>query len=321
LSETTFEEKAEELGSGRGLTGTTLGMFVPVAAIWLIAMLFAVAPIGALLGAIGGNVNAGIWTAWVAWTLGAGLVFLKPVEDRLGESLFGLRAPMASEAERLQPLWDDICKQAAIDPGHYSLRVEDSAALNAYAVAAHTVSVTRRAMELPDEMLQGILAHELGHHRDLHPVTSLLSWWFLLPVGLLDWCLRVIVRATAFVLSFFQGWLILLLWAVVLALLAARFLFFIPVRAAQFFALTLGRAAEYAADRRAVEMGYGPGLLQALLLFVEQGFGDGRPTGFARLFDTHPPLPKRVLAIEKRLAEGVEGQLPAPGESAATEAG
>lgn len=72
----------------------------------------------------------------------------------------------------------------------------------------------------------------------------------------------------------------------------------------------MGRSAEYAADRHAVDMGYGPGLLQALTWFIDQGFDDARPTGLARIYNTHPPLPKRVAAIEKRLEEGQATVLP-----------
>jgi Zn-dependent protease with chaperone function len=307
--ETTLEAKAEELGSGRTLTATTLGMFGPVLAIWLIAMIFALAPIGALLGSLVGNANMGIWVTWVGWTLGAGLVFLRPVENRLGEFLFDLRPLMATESTRLAPLWREVCADARVDPAHYSLRIEDADALNAYAAAGHLVTVTRGAMALPDDMLKGVLAHELGHHRDLHPVASILSWWFLLPIGLLDWCLRLVVRVTSFVLSLFEGWLILILAIVVLCLMAMRFLLFIPIRAADFFTLALGRAAEFAADRHAVDAGYAQGLLKALHLFLEAGFDDNRPAGFARLYATHPPLRKRVVAIEKRMEERGEDPL------------
>lgn len=285
-------------------------MFVPLLAIWAIAAIFALAPIGALFGVLVGDANAGVWLAIVAWTAGAGLAFWHPVEDRLGSLVFGLREPTAIEIERLSPLWDRLCTGAKINPDRYTLRIEDNPGVNAYAAAGHLVSVTRGAMELPDAMLTGILAHELGHHRDLHPVTSLLTWWFMLPVSLLDWCLRIVVNMTGFVLSFFRGWLIVVLWIAVLSLIVLRFLFFIPVRGAQFFALAVGRSAEYAADRHAVGMGYGPGLREALQLFLDSGGDDNLPTGLGRLYNTHPPLHKRILALDRQLAE--RGQVTPP---------
>lgn len=301
--ESKFDERAEEFGSGRGLTGTTIWMFVPVLAIWAIAAIFALTPIGALLGVLIGDPTAGIWLVIALWTAGAALTFWRPVEDRLGSLVFGLREPTATELERLRPLWDQICAAAKIDPEHYILRIEESNSVNAYAAAGRLVAVTRGGMELSDRMLLGILAHELGHHRDLHPVAGMLTWWFMLPIGFLDWCLRIVVNTTSVVLSLFRGWLILVLWIVVLSLIALRFLFFIPVRAAQFFALALGRAAEYAADRHAVDMGYGVGQREALQLFLDSGFDEMRPSGLGRLYNTHPPLHKRILALDKRLAE------------------
>lgn len=301
--ESRLEDRGEELGSGRGLTMTTIGMFVPVLAIWLISSLFALLPIGLLLGAIAGDANAGAYVCWLGWTFGAALVFLKPVEERLGQLIFGVREPMAAESETLRPLWNEVCESAKIDPTHYVLRIEDSRSPNAQAAAGHLVAVTHGAMALPRNMLQGILAHELGHHRDLHPVAALLTWWFLLPIGLLDWCLRLVVRITAFILEIFEGWLILIIAVLLLFLLAARFFFFIPVKLAEFFALIMGRAGEYRADRHAVDMGYGPGLLSALRLFFNEGFDEGRPGGIAGLYNTHPPLHKRIIAIEKQLDE------------------
>ena len=299
---TGLEDRAEELGSGRGLTGLTIGMFVPVTAIWLISAVFALVPIGALFGVLIGNTSTGIAIVCIGWTFGAGLAFIRPVEEWLGRAIFGLRPPTPYEIEALQPLWNVVCEEAAIDPSRYILRIENSPHPNALASAGRLVAVTNGAIEqLPADMLQGILAHELGHHRDLHPVAALLTWWYLLPIGLLDWCLRVVVRISAFILSFFRGWLIVLLLFALLVLLLARFLFFIPVKTAYLFGLMMGRASEYRADRYATDSGYGPGLMRALRLFLDRGLDDDLPRGIARLYNSHPPLKKRIRAIEKRM--------------------
>lgn len=316
--ESRFEERAEELGSGRGLTGTTAWMFVPVLAIWAIAAISTLTPIGALVGVLIGDPTAGIWLVIVLWTAGSALTFWRPIEDRLGSLVFGLREPTATELERLRPLWEQICARAKVDPDRYTLRIEESHSVNAYAAAGRLVAVTRGGLELSDEMLLGILAHELGHHRDLHPVASLLTWWFMLPIGFLDWCLRIVVNTTGFVLSFFRGWLILVLWIAVLSLIVMRFLFLIPIRAAQFFALALGRAAEYAADRHAVDVGYGVEQRDALQLFLNSGFDEMRPSGLGSLYNTHPPLHKRILALDQRLAE--QEQVASPGVATAESA-
>jgi STE24 endopeptidase len=302
-SESQLEDRVEEFGSGRGLTAMTVGMFIPVVVIWLISLVFALLPIGALLGVLIGNTDAGIAIACIGWTFGAGLAFFRPVEERLGKLLFGLRQPTPLEMKALRPLWDAICEEAAIDPRRYILKIENSSYPNALAAAGRLVAVTDGAMELPADMLQGILAHELGHHRDLHPIASLLTWWYLLPIGLLDWCLRIVVRISAFILGFFRGWLIFVLSIVLLALLLVRFLFFIPVKATRVLGLMMGRAGEYRADRHATDSGYGPGLVRALQFFLNRGFDDDLPRGFARLYNSHPPLQKRILAIERRMED------------------
>jgi Zn-dependent protease with chaperone function len=298
---TGLEDRAEELGSGRGLTGLAIGMFVPVTAIWLISLI-ALFPIGVLFGVVIGSTNTGVAIVCIGWTLGAGLAFIRPVEEWLGRAIFELRSPTPYEIETLQPLWNAVCEETEVDPSRYILKVENSPHPNALAAAGRLVAVTNGAIEqLPADMLQGILAHELGHHRDLHPVAALLTWWYLLPIGLLDWCLRVVVRTSAFILSFFRGWLILLLLFALLMLLLVRFLFFIPVKTAYLIGLMMGRASEYRADRYATESGYGPGLLRALQLFLGRGLDEDLPRGIARLYNSHPPLKKRIRAIEKRL--------------------
>src|SRR4029450_11150703 len=58
------------------------------------------------------------------------------------------------------------------------------------------VLVTPTALELPDDLLEAVLAHELGHHRHLHPVAIILGWWYLLPFEAGDRLVRAIRRTT-----------------------------------------------------------------------------------------------------------------------------
>jgi STE24 endopeptidase len=309
-SESPFEDRAEELGSGRGFSGLTIGMLIPVVAIWLVSLLCLV-PVGALFGVLVGNSDTGVVVVCIGWTLGAGLVFIRPVEERLGNALFRLRPPTAHETKMLQPLWSAVCKEAAVDPNRYILKVENSRHPNSQAAAGRIVAVTTGALEqLPADMLQGILAHELGHHRDMRPIIALLTWWYLLPILFLDWCLRIVVQTSTAISDSFTGWLTLISSLALLGLLLARFLFLIPVRIAHVFGMVMARASEYRADRYAAESGHGPGLVHALELFLTWGFDDDRPVGIDRLYNTHPPLQKRIRALERRMEKLGSGRQP-----------
>jgi Zn-dependent protease with chaperone function len=59
----------------------------------------------------------------------------------------------------------------------------------------------------------------------------------------------------------------------------------------------LSRAGEYAADRHAVELGYGPGLVRVLELFVVAERSARRPRGLAALLRSHPSCEARILAV------------------------
>ena len=59
------------------------------------------------------------------------------------------------------------------------------------------------------------------------------------------------------------------------------------------------RAGEHAADRHAAELGYGPGLVQVLLLFQQAEFAAPRPRGMAALLRTHPTSQARIDAIRR----------------------
>ena len=60
----------------------------------------------------------------------------------------------------------------------------------------------------------------------------------------------------------------------------------------------VGRGAEFQADRRVTQMGFGPHLAAALRRFVASGLAE-RPTRWQdRMFASHPPARTRVARID-----------------------
>jgi Zn-dependent protease with chaperone function len=183
------------------------------------------------------------------------------------------------------------------------------------------------ALELPDDMLEAVLAHEVGHHRHLHPLAIILGWWYLLPFEAGDRLLRAIRRVTRWLARSFHrlsdrtgglaggrapdgalGMLVLLavLGVLVVAggvLVVGLGLLWLPlallVRLARVLAAGLSRAGEHAADRHAAELGYGPGLVQVLALFLQVEQAQPRPRGMAALLRSHPSSQARIDAIRR----------------------
>jgi|GEM_PF-92765 len=314
------------------LSGTTFGMFAIVVLIWLLSLVVVALPaLGAALVA-GWRPQVAVALACGAWTVSAPLVLTRPVEALLAKLLYhGLHRPDPADLARIVPALERVCLRAGADrlspsgargPGRYLLRVQESRQLNAFALGGHVLAVTRAAVDLPDDMLEAVLAHEVGHHRHLHPLAIILGWWYLLPFEAAERLQRAIRRVTRGLARAYSrlreqtagaraadgaiGMLVLLVLLGVLViagtlLAVALGLLWLPlavlVRLARVLGAALSRSGEYAADRHAVELGYGPGLVRVLELFVVAERSARRPRGLAALLRTHPTCEARILAV------------------------
>jgi Zn-dependent protease with chaperone function len=310
------------------VSGTSLGMFAIVLLIWLLSLVVVALP------AYGAAVLAGwprvtvVILACAAWTASAAFILIRPVEAGLARLLYrSLRRPRPAELARIAPVLERVCRRAGTDPGRYLLRVEEKRQVNAFALGGHVLAVTRMSLELPDDMLEAVLAHEVGHHRHLHPLAIILGWWYLLPFEAGDRLLRAIRRLTRWLARIFNrlndrtgglaggrapdgalGMLVLLAvlgvlvvaGSVVVVVLGVLWLpLALLVRLAKVLAAALSRAGEHAADRHAAELGYGPGLVQVLFLFQQAEFAAPRPRGMAALLRSHPSSQARIDAIRR----------------------
>src|SRR5215208_3169795 len=175
------------------VSGTSVGMFAIVALIWLLSLVVVALPAYGVAVVAGWEPVTAVIVACAAWTASAALVQVRPVEAGLARLLYrGLRRPRAAELARIAPALERVCRRAGTDPGRYLLRVEEKRQVNAFALGGHMLAVTRVACELPDDMLEAVLAHEVGHHRQLHPLAIILGWWYLLPFEAGERLLRAI---------------------------------------------------------------------------------------------------------------------------------
>jgi STE24 endopeptidase len=307
--------------AGRRVTGTALAMFSTVVLIWCFSHVL-VGPLALVAGELAlGDRWTGLALGSLLWTLSGALVLVRPIETFVGRLLFRLRRPGREELTRLTPIWLGVCRRAGADPGRYLLRVEQSETLNAFAIGGHFVAVTRAALRLPDDMLEAVIAHELGHHRDLHPVATGLGWWYGLPFQAADWLLRRIRMTTAFLARVFAylraggrdggidgllgilaalvvvGTLVVAGVAAVLLLGVVWLPLAVLVWTSRLLSAALSRAAEYAADRHAVELGFAPGLTRMLELLQRTELQTPRPRGPRALLQSHPTCQDRLAAI------------------------
>jgi Zn-dependent protease with chaperone function len=284
-----------------GRTTLALGLAI------LVFLLFGMARVVAPASALGLLFDHPVTFAVVAVVLsiaGAALLFVRPVELRVASILAGETTDLSSgECERLGKLLRKVGERAGIDTSRLIVRVQADAGVNASAGAAHLLFVTRGALALPDAELEGVLAHELGHHRGLHPVLTAVVWWLRLPGALLAGVYRFLRRCVGLIgarlgaigrILALPILLLLVLWQV-----SVMWVFYVG----ELLAMWAARVSEFEADHAAARWGYAPGLASTYAdLAARQG---EPPPRLARLMADHPPLPERIARLERAVTPSV----------------
>jgi heat shock protein HtpX len=195
------------------------------------------------------------------------------------------------------------------------VQVMESPMLNAFASGldkrTFTVTLTRGIIDtLSDEELEGVIAHELMHIRNKDVRLLVITIIF---VGIFAFVVQVAFRSVLYgglrsrdnKKSDGRAMLIILAVSAVAYLLSIMFKF------------ALSRKREYLADAGAAEMTKNPRALASALgkisgnykvesikssdveqMFIHNGPSSGFLGGLGGLFSTHPPIDKRIQALE-----------------------
>lgn len=285
----------------RRIERSAVTALLPVAALvpfWLLAMAIVWIPIRLLTG-------LPFWLVPAGWLLLGGLLFVPPIQVAVLSPLFGARKPDDEELAIIRPIWRDLAARANLPQYRYVVRVIDSDDLNAFACGGHLVIVTSFAVEeLTPRELSGVLAHELSHHLGWHTAALTIGHWLSLPIVLLarfGFYLQNVARAATDSFASHSAALTALGRVVAALLTGASWLFLAALYASDALSNIVGHGSEFEADRRAVRMGYGRDLADALRVVIQLG-GGARAVGWkARLGASHPPARTRVARIEAML--------------------
>ncbi len=168
---------------------------------------------------------------------------------------------------------------------------------NAFALGRRTICVTKGLLNLPDEAILGVLAHEVGHLAYGHTVVQLLIGGgnifisgLLFLFKLATWIVTGIMGL--FALGTRDGWMGLLagLFAAV-----STGLSWLWVKFCRLFLMWSMRQNEYLADEYAFKIGFGTELAHVLDHYLcdlpRKGF-------FNALYNTHPYNDDRVAALQ-----------------------
>lgn len=256
-------------------------------------------PFGGWLAAVASLVWAGGLGEWAARRK-LGAVPCAGAASRPQRRLERCFARVMAQAEgRLPP----FCKEVQL----YSLPGRQ---VNGAAFGWRSIGITEGALQLDDNTVQAIIAHELGHiaHGDavlnmvltanIFSLAALLLVWQL-AFGVVFWLIVLVVALCGIRFG-------CLLWVITdrlsgLLRRGCETFRSVCVALVQILARAAGRKGELQADAFAVELGYGPALCRFLERFSEPP-QPGRDL-FDVLYSTHPDSALRADHIRRRMQQ------------------
>jgi Zn-dependent protease with chaperone function len=280
---------------------------VEASAVSALAPLVALLPVSLLALSVFWVAVQVVWPVPFTWFalgyLAAGIVlFVRPVQVLLLTPLVGARRPTRDERVRLDTAWRSVLQAAHQPPRRYVLVVLQADELNAFACGGHLVVVTSLAVDsLPRDELSGVLAHELSHHLGLHTVALTLTQWLAVPVLVLarfGFFLQNVASAATSTFASHSPSLTAIGRAFSLVLRGVSWVFLSGLLVSNTVGNVAGRFAEFQADERTVELGFGAELSSALRRVAAEGGGARPRTWHERLSATHPPARTRIARIE-----------------------
>ena len=291
----------ETVRARRQIDRSAVAALFPVGALipfWLLALAVVWLPLRLL-------VDIPFWVLPVGWLIAGVALFVPSVQALVLSPVFGARRPTPEELAIITPIWRELAVAANLPQYRYTIRVIDSDELNAFACGGNLLIVTSFALdELTSQQLSGVLAHELSHHLGLHTAALTIGHWLSLPVLALarvGFYLQNVARAATDSFASHSAALTAVGRVVAAVLNGVAWVFLAALHASDALSNVVAHGSEFEADRRAVRMGYGRALADALRTVIRLG-GGVRAVGWrARLGTSHPPARTRVARIEAML--------------------
>lgn len=280
---------------------------------WLLCSLFIVTGIAAAASASAGETVQAAVTLGVAglFLVSGVVVFLPRTESLFAVVLYRYRRPTEDEARYLHGIWADVTGTAGVNGSRYSLWVQESDEVNAFAAAGHVVAVTRWALRnLPPQHLAALLAHELGHHIGGHAWAGLLTYWYSLPTRVMRRIFYLLASVFGTAMSVFRGGPLLRAPAELLPIVLVAYAAYrvhpalLALVVVPFLLAWFTRLGEKYADRFAAKIGYGPLLVEVFESWLRSGMDARRKRAGVRaiVMATHPTCAARIRALQKYLA-------------------
>lgn len=230
------------------------------------------------------------------------LISLSPIGEYTLAAMAGAREIKRKDIKiRLIPLLEIVFNKAKqktpsmVNSLNLKIIYDDSP--NAFAIGRKTICVTSGLLNLSDELIIGVLAHEVGHIANRHSEIQLLIGGanlfitgFIMLLKILCWAIAGIMSLLAIgTKNFFVGILIAACGFMYTGLL------WLWVKFCKLFLMWSMRKNEYVADEYAMELGYGYELAFVLdnnmMTLPENGL-------IKALYSTHPSNDDRIARLQ-----------------------
>ena len=172
---------------------------------------------------------------------------------------------------------------------------------NAYAIGRRTICITEGLFKLPDDVIQGILAHEVAHLAHRHTQIQLLIGGgnFIMTILILIMKLIYIVATMLSLGSAYSGFRRNGCLQGCLSALPGLFvagIIWLWTKFCMLFLMWSMRENEYVADKYAAELGYGLGLAKGLDAI---GTSEPQESFLKALYSTHPNTHDRIGRLQQ----------------------
>lgn len=201
--------------------------------------------------------------------------------------------------ERVLPVVEEVyaaAKRKTPDlPNRINVRIMYDPNPNAFAIGSNTICVTEGMLDLPDNLMAGIIAHEMGHLALQHTVIQILIGGgnlIMMYIMLIQEAMRLVFGGISLTSARRRdaGGVAGTLLA---ALCAGMILFW--TKMCMFILSFSSRSNEYAADAYAYEIGYGDDLAEALDRLT---LGTPQATLLQALTSSHPEPGERIGKLQ-----------------------
>lgn len=224
-------------------------------------------------------------------------ISLSPIGEMCLAAFAGAKDIKLRVIPLIQYVLDKTKENTSYCPQKVKVMIIHDSAPNAFALGKRTLCLTDGLLSLPDNLILGILAHEIGHLSYRHTVIQLL-------IGggniFISGCL-LIIKISCWIFSAIMGLFAIGSRSGIMGILTALFagistgLSWLWVKFCMLFLMWSMRQNEYLADEFAYKIGFGLELATVL----DQHISDVPHDGFlSALYDTHPCNDDRVAALQ-----------------------